>query len=183
MGRYRDPRERTLVVCAAFDEALDAALASVRAGLRAGGVRAPAAPRHRAHLTLAGAPCPPAGTAAFTAAVATAAEGLPAVGVVLDEAGAFGRGAVLWAGPRRVEALRAWHADVAAALAGAGLVNAFATSEPGRWVPHCTLARRVRPAQAVPALQALLPVAGRAVALAVVEVGGAGDLALAPLTG
>ena len=176
-------RERTLVVCAAFDPALDGALARVRQDLRAAGVRAPAAPRHRDHLTLLGAACPPAGTAAFTAAVAAAAAALPAVGVVLDEAGTFGRGAVLWAGCRQDGALRAWHADVVEALAAQGLGNAFATSAPGRWVPHCTLARRVRAAQAVPALQGLLPVAGRVQALAVVEVGGTGDLALAPLTG
>ncbi|MCI2238672.1 2'-5' RNA ligase family protein [Paenibacillus sp. TRM 82003] len=181
MGGGAGARERTLVVCAAFDAPLGAALEQVRRRLRAAGVRAPAAPRHRPHLTVLGAPCPPGGTAAFADAVARAAAEVPAVDVVLDEAGTFGRGAVLWAGCREPGPLRDWHATASAALASAGLVNTFATAAPGRWVPHCTLARRVRPAAAVAALREHLPVAGRVEALAVVEVGGAGDVALAPL--
>ncbi|WP_432485320.1 2'-5' RNA ligase family protein [Kineococcus esterisolvens] len=177
------PRERTLAVCAAFGADLDRALEEVRGGLRAAGVRVPAEPRHRPHLTLLGSPCPREGTAPFTAAVASAAARLPAVEVVLDRAGTFGRGAVLWAGCGEAGPLSDWHATASAALASAGLVNAFPAAGPGRWVPHCTLARRVRPVPAVAALRELLPVAGRVEALAVVEVGGAGDLALSPLRG
>ncbi|WP_432492606.1 2'-5' RNA ligase family protein [Kineococcus auxinigenes] len=176
-------RERTLVVCAAFDAGLEESLAAVRRSLRAAGVRAPAVPRHRPHLTVLGAGCPPEGTAAFTSSVAAAAAALPPVPVVLDEAGTFGRGAVLWAGCREAGALRDWHADAVEALTAHGLRNGFATSAPGRWVPHCTLARRVRAAPALAALEPLLPLAGRVEALAVVEVGGTGDLALSALGG
>ncbi|WP_432530958.1 2'-5' RNA ligase family protein, partial [Kineococcus auxinigenes] len=93
-------RERTLVVCAAFDAGLEESLAAVRRSLRAAGVRAPAVPRHRPHLTVLGAGCPPEGTAAFTSSVAAAAAALPPVPVVLVEAGTFGRGAVVWGGCR-----------------------------------------------------------------------------------
>ncbi|NAZ76887.1 2'-5' RNA ligase family protein [Kineococcus sp. T13] len=169
----------TRVVCAAFDADLDAGLAAVAGDLRAGGVRVPP-PRHRPHLTLAGSDLPPE---QVLAAVRAAAADLAGTAVHLDEAGTFRRGAVLWVGTG-APGLLAWHADVLAALAGAGLANAFPNAAPGRWRPHCTLARRVRPgsvAAAVEVVRAALPLSGRVRALAVLEVGGSGDLGLVPL--
>ncbi|WP_345713457.1 hypothetical protein, partial [Kineococcus glutinatus] len=64
------PRERTLVVVAAFDAAAEAALADLREALRRSGIRVPARPRHRPHLTLVGGPCPPADTDRVLAATA-----------------------------------------------------------------------------------------------------------------
>ncbi|GAB7190492.1 hypothetical protein NUM3379_11980 [Kineococcus sp. NUM-3379] len=177
-------RERTLVVCAAFDAGLDAAVADLLERLRRTGTRVPAAPRHRPHLTLLGLPCPAAATQDVLAAAEEVAAALPPVPVALDVAGTFGGGAVLWAGPSQAAGLAAWHGEVLARAAAQGLRNTLATARPGRWAPHCTLARRVRDVPAaVRAVEAGLPLAGRVEALAVLEVGGAGDLAHVRLGG
>ena len=177
-------RERTLVVCAAFDAGLDAGFAALLERLRRTGTRVPAVPRHRPHLTLLGLPCPEEETGTVLAAVERVAAALPPVPVTLDVAGSFRGGAVLWAGPSRVADLAAWHGEVVARAAAHGVRNTLATARPGRWAPHCTLARRVRDVPAaVRAVEAGLPVAGRAEALAVLEVGGTGDLAHVALGG
>ncbi|PPK98615.1 2'-5' RNA ligase [Kineococcus xinjiangensis] len=170
-------RERTLVVCAAFDADLEAGLGRLQGSLRQAGVRVPHPPRHRPHLTLLGGACPEPETARVLDAVAGAAAETAPVEVVLDRAGTFRGGAVLWAGPGDTAALARWHGDAVAAVERHGVVNELGTARPGRWAPHCTLARRVRDVPAaVRTVEAGLPLAGRVVALVVLEVGGAGDL-------
>ncbi|WP_432563803.1 2'-5' RNA ligase family protein [Kineococcus sp. SYSU DK003] len=159
----------TYVVCAAFDPDLDARVLALQQALRDAGVHV-APPRHRPHLTLAGSARPLDELLDAVRQTPVAAQG-----VHLDEAGEFRRGAVLWAGTDDA-ALSDWHRNVLQ-----DVPNEFPNAGPGQWRAHCTLARRV-PQQlrttALDVVRAALPLTGRIEALAVVQVGGSGDLAL-----
>jgi 2'-5' RNA ligase len=178
----------TAVVCAAFDPGTDAAILAVRERLRALGHRLPDQPRHRPHFTLAAAGVDPGAELERLAAVVeeVAARHQP-VPVTLSEVGRFGRAGALWLGPGTAPALADLHRDVVRALATAGWASAFGErSDPGQWVPHCTLATRV-PTPRLRELHAALsdgyrPIAGTIDALATILVGGRGDAAHAPLT-
>jgi 2'-5' RNA ligase len=106
----------------------------------------------------------------------------------LDEVGRFGRAGVVWLGPGRAPALADLQRDVAASLEAAGWPPAFGQrSDPGQWVPHCTLATRI----AKPLLRqvqetvrgSFKPIDASVAGLAVILVGGRGDVAHVPLTG
>jgi 2'-5' RNA ligase len=107
--------------------------------------------------------------------------------VPFDQVGRFGRAGALWLGPttlpRDVARLQR---DADAALVAAGWDRAFGQhSEPAQWVAHCTLATRI----AKPELRAVQqqvqrgyrPFTARIDALAVILVGGRGDIAHLPL--
>lgn len=100
-------------------------------------------PTNRPHLTLASADQLPPGAAA---AIADALGVLP-VAVRLDGLHFFGgrAGVLAWAVDGG-DALRELHAQVWAALDGAGR---HPQHEPGAWTPHVSLARRLPPDQAL----------------------------------
>jgi 2'-5' RNA ligase len=106
----------------------------------------------------------------------------------LHEVGRFGRAGVVWLGPGRVPALVDLQRDVAGTLEAAGWPPAFGQrSDPGQWVPHCTLATRI----AKPLLRqvqetvrsSFQAIDASVDALAVILVGGRGDIAHVRLTG
>ena len=165
------------VVCAAFDADSDAAVAAVLGQLRDFGVRVPRQPAHRVHITLGAASADPGEIAPIAADVA-ARHG--PFDVTLDRVGTFARGSIAWLGPSRNDALAALQRDVAEALAG--YPPAFGEqTDPSRWVPHCTLARRTTPRIADQLRAQYLPLTVRIAALATIVVGGRGDAALARL--
>jgi 2'-5' RNA ligase len=173
----------TAVVCAAFDDATDAAVLAVRELVRATGVDLPPQPRHRPHFSLAAARV--AQGAELDRLVAVAAEVAAAhepFGLVLDEIGSFSRAGVLWLGPAASRRLATLQCSVADALREAGWPPAFGErSDAATWVPHCTLATRL-PASRLRAVQAAVraqfrPIPARIDALATILVGGHGDLA------
>jgi 2'-5' RNA ligase len=185
-ARHTGRGQVTAVVCAAFDEVTDEEILAVRELVRAAGVPLPLRPPHRPHLTLA---------AARTARerlgdVVTVAESVAsrhcAVPIVLDQVGRFGRAGALWLGPTASPALIALQRDAEESLRAAGWAPAFGhRSDPDQWVPHCTLATRLAKPQ-LRAIQATLreeyrTIDGSISALAVILVGGRGDVSLAAL--
>ncbi|MGN6606379.1 MAG: 2'-5' RNA ligase family protein [Jatrophihabitans sp.] len=179
----------TAVLCAAFDEASDAAILRVRERLRALGHALPDRPPHRPHLTFAAARVERGGeldrVVAVAAQVAARHAPLP---LVLSHVGRFGRAGALWLGPDPSPALAALQADAHESLLAAGWPAAFGErSDAGQWAPHCTLATRV-PKPRLRDLQDALadgyePIHALVDAVATILVGGRGDTALAPLTG
>lgn len=176
----------TAVVCAAFDADTDQAVYAVREVLRAAGVPLPDRPPHRPHFSLAAARVPRDELARIVALASTVAAQHPAVPIVLSEVGRFGRAGALWLGPAPSRGLAALQRDVYRTLKHAGWPSAFGErSAPRLWVPHCTLATRV----AKPLLRDLQahvaadyqPIRGVIDALAVILVGGRGDVAHLPL--
>ena len=176
----------TAVVCAAFDVTTDDAVYAVRERVRALGVPLPDRPPHRPHFSLSAARVPRAELAAVVDVAAEVAARHEPVAVTLSEVGRFDPAGALWLGPSANRGLTELHAAGYAALRHAGLPPAFGErSAPGHWVPHCTLATRV----ATPRLRELhaalaseyQPVRGIVDALAVILVGGQGDLAHLPL--
>jgi 2'-5' RNA ligase len=179
----------TAVVCAAFDRALDDAVYAVRERVRAAGVPLPPRPPHRPHFSFAAARVAPGEELDRVVAVAAevAARRAP-VPIALTEVGRFGRAGALWLGPAPNRELPALQRDVYRSLKHAGWPSAFgAQSAPNLWVAHCTLATRV----AKPLLRQVQdrivagyePLRGSVDALAVILVGGRGDIAHLPLTG
>ena len=176
----------TAVVCTAFDPATDEAVYAVREQLRDAGVPLPDRPPHRPHFSLAAARVP---RTEFDRVIAVATEVAgrhPPLPIALSEVGRFGRSGALWLGPAPSRGLAALQHDTYRALKQAGWPSAFGDrSAPRLWVPHCTLATRV----AKPLLRDLQaavsdgyePIRGTVDALAVILVGGRGDIAHLPL--
>jgi 2'-5' RNA ligase len=178
----------TAVVCAAFDAAIDEGVYALRNVVRAAGVPLPPRPPHRPHFSLAAARVQRGEeldrVVALAADVAARHEPVP---LVLSEVGRFGRAGVLWLGPAPTRGLPALQRDVYRSLKHAGWPSAFGErSAPNLWVPHCTLATRVakpllRDVQEIVQTQ-YEPIRGSVDALAVILVGGRGDVAHLPLT-
>lgn len=177
------------MVCAAFDAATDEAIYAVRERVRAAGVALPDRPPHRPHFSLTAARVHRGEQLDRVVALAgeVAACHCP-VPIALREVGRFGRAGTLWLGPAPNRGLPALQRDVYRTLKHAGWPPEFGQrSAPNLWVPHCTLATRV-PKPALRDVQVRItdgyePIRGRVDALAVILVGGRGDLAHAPLTG
>jgi 2'-5' RNA ligase len=175
------------VVCTAFDPATDEAVYAVRELVRAAGVPLPDRPPHRPHFSLAAARVRPGEELDRVVAVAAeiAARHGP-IPLALTEVGRFGRAGALWLGPTPNAGLPALQRDTYRSLKRAGWPSAFGErSAPNLWVPHCTLATRV----AKPLLRELQeavqaqyrPIRATVDALAVILVGGRGDVAHLPL--
>ena len=174
------------VVCAAFDAATDEAVNAVRDVVRAAGIRLPERPAHRPHLSLAAADVETDAVEQVVAVARGVAEAHAAFEIVLDEVGRFGRAGVLWLGPFRPSAERKLQRNADAALTNAGWPRAFGQrTEPAQWVAHCTVAVRVaepRLREVQAAVRAdYRPTHAWVDALAVILVGGRGDVAHLPL--
>lgn len=179
----------TAVVCAAFDPGTDDAIYGVRELVRAAGIDLPPRPPHRPHFSLAAARVALGVELDRVIAVAGAIAGAHRpIDLVLSEVGRFGRAGVVWLGPADSPALATLQRDVASALSDAGWPAAFGErSDPGGWVPHCTLATRV-PKPQLRDVQAAVrsqyrPIRGTVDALATILVGGRGDVGYASLSG
>lgn len=177
----------TAVVCAAFDAQLDNAVYALRDVVRDAGVPLPPQPPHRPHFSFAAARVEKGPeldrVVAVAAEIAARHEPVP---IVLTEVGRFGRAGALWLGPAPNRGLPALQRDVYRSLKHAGWPSAFGErSAPKLWVPHLTLATRVAKPH-LRGVQELLraqyqPIRGRVDALAVILVGGRGDVAHLPL--
>lgn len=177
----------TAVVCTAFDAALDEAVYALRDVVRDAGVPLPPRPPHRPHFSLAAARVQQGDeldrVISVAAEIAARHEPVP---IVLTEVGRFGRAGALWLGPAPNRGLPALQRDVYRSLKRAGWPSAFGDrSAPKLWVPHLTLATRVakpllRDVQEVVRTQ-YQPIRGAVDALAVILVGGRGDVAHLPL--
>jgi 2'-5' RNA ligase len=178
----------TAVVCAAFDADLDEAVFALRDVVRESGVPLPPRPPHRPHFSLAAARVERGPeldrVVALASEVAARHQPIP---IVLTEVGRFGRAGALWLGPAANHGLPALQRDVYRSLKHAGWPSAFGErSAPNLWVAHLTLATRV----AKPLLRDVQqrvqdqyrPIRGTVDALAVILVGGRGDIARLPLT-
>lgn len=180
----------TAVVVAAFDAATDAAVLAAREIVREAGILLKDRPPQRPHFSLAAARVTPGPELDRVLALTGELAGRHApVEVPFDHVGRFGRAGAVWLGPReRVPALDAIQADADTTLRAAGRPRAFGEhSDPARWVAHCTLATRIdkpllRRVQAQVAA-AHRPMTARVEALAVILVGGSGDLLHVPLRG
>jgi 2'-5' RNA ligase len=178
----------TAVVCAAFDADTDEAIYAVRERVRAAGVGTlPERPPHRPHFSLSAARVSRGPeldrVLAVTGDLAAAHTPIP---IVLTEVGRFGRAGALWLGPASTRGLPALQRDVYRGLKQAGWPAAFGDrSAPRLWVAHCTLATRVPKPQLRDVQAAVLdgyePIRGTVDALAVILVGGRGDVGYAPL--
>jgi 2'-5' RNA ligase len=177
----------TAVVCAAFDAAIDDAVYALRDVVRDAGVPLPPRPPHRPHFSLAAARVQRGEeldrVVAVAGEVAARHEPIP---LALTEVGRFGRAGALWLGPAATRGLPALQRDVHRSLKKAGWASAFGErSAPNLWVPHLTLATRVakpllRDVQQV-VREHYEPIRGTVDALAVILVGGRGDVAHLPL--
>jgi 2'-5' RNA ligase len=145
----------------------------------------PPRPPHRPHFSLSAARVPNDELDAVVAAAAEVAARHEPVPIALTEVGRFGRSGALWLGPAPNRGLPALHKDVYRALKRNWPPAFGERSAPNLWVPHLTLATRV----AKPLLrdvqhtieQEYQPVRGTIDALAVILVGGRGDVAHLPL--
>ena len=173
----------TAVVCAAFDPAGDAAIYVVRERVRLAGISLPDRPPHRPHFSLAAARVERGDEldrlVEVAAGVATRHSPIP---LTLNEVGRFGRSGVLWLGPDRCPALADLQRDSVESIAATGWPAAFGErTEPAQWIAHCTLATRVPKPELREVQQAVRvgyePVAATVDALAVILVGGSGDIA------
>jgi len=179
----------TAVVCAAFDAATDQAVLAVRHTVRAAGVTLPDRPPHRPHLSLAAATVDRDEIDRVVRAAQAVAASRAPFDVPLDQVGRFGRAGVVWLGPSaRVPALDELQSAADQALRAHGWPRAFGVhSDPAHWVAHCTLATRLpKPflRQVQHAVRAAYqPIVARVDALAIILVGGRGDVAHLPLRG
>lgn len=179
----------TAVVCTAFDPATDEQIYRVRERVRTAGVRLPERPPHRPHFSLAAARVSRESGLDRVVEVAARLAGSHApLDVTLDEVGRFGRAGVVWLGPsQRPLHVVTLQQDVDAALRADGWARAFGErSDPAQWVAHCTLATRL-PKPQLREVQAAVrahyrPIPARIDALAVILVGGRGDVAHLPLS-
>ncbi|HEX3336181.1 MAG TPA: 2'-5' RNA ligase family protein [Jatrophihabitans sp.] len=166
------------VVCAAFDAAADAVIEELRAQVEATGQRVRRA--HRPHLTLAAARVIDADEVVARAAE-VAARHRP-ISLTMAGLDSFPSG-VVFVRPEPSAALRELQRDAHQTLVAARLGPAFGEQgDPAQWVAHCTLATRV-PARGRNRLlgKGLRPFAASVEALAVILVGGHGDVAHLPL--
>lgn len=169
----------TAVVCAAFDAPSDDRIERLRRLVEGEGLRVRRA--HRPHLTLSGARV--ASSASVGRVVEEVARRHGPIRLAATGLGSFPSG-VLYVEVAASESLDALQRDAHATLASTWPPAFGAQSEPDTWVAHCTLATRVSP----PALQRLTaagfdPFPLVVDALAVLEVGGTGDVAHLPLGG
>ena len=184
------PRQRgqvTAVVCAAFDTAVDDAVYALRDVVRDAGIPLPPRPPHRPHFSLSAARVPKDSVDEVVAVAADIVVRHEPVPIVLTEVGRFGRAGALWLGPAPNRGLPALHKDAFRSLKRVWPPAWGERSAPNLWVPHLTLATRV----AKPLLrdvqrtieQEYQPIRGTIDALAVILVGGRGDIAHLPLAG
>lgn len=179
----------TAVLCAAFDAETDERILAVRELVRAAGIVLPDAPPHRPHLTMTAARVERgAELDSVVAAAGDVATRHSAFAVRLDAVGRFGRAGALWLGTSRAAALVALQRDAAAAVERAGWPDAFGhRTDPAAWVPHCTLATRVPKPQLRDVQHAVRatyqPIDATVAGVAVILVGGRGDVALCPFAG
>jgi 2'-5' RNA ligase len=175
----------TAVVCAAFDGALDEAVYALRDVVRHAGVPLPPRPPHRPHFSLSAARVRIDELDAVMAVAGEVAARHQPVPIVLTEVGRFGRAGALWLGPTPNQGLPALQRDVFRSMKRVWPPAWGERSAPSLWVPHLTLATRVaKPLlrtvqEAVQAQYA--PIRGTIDALAVILVGGRGDVAHLPL--
>lgn len=178
----------TAVVCAAFDPATDDAVYAVRERVRGAGIVLPDRPPHRPHFSLTAARVQRGEELDRVLALAAELAGTQTpVPIALSEVGRFGRAGTLWLGPAPNRGLPALQRAVYRAMKRSWPPAFGEQSAPNLWVPHCTLATRV-PKPQLRTVQAALatgyePIRGRVDALAVILVGGRGDVAHAPLAG
>jgi 2'-5' RNA ligase len=177
----------TAVVCAAFDAALDEAVYALRDVVRDAGVPLPPRPPHRPHFSMSAARVPRESLEDVVAVAAEVAARHEPVPIVLTEVGRFGRAGALWLGPAPNRGLPALQRDVYRALKAQWPPAFGERSAPRLWVPHLTLATRVAKPLLRDVQEAVRahyqPVRGFVDALAVILVGGRGDVAHLPLTG
>ena len=174
----------TAVVCAALDDAGEAAVRARITALAAAGLPVRDPPRLRPHITLAAARVDPEELPRVRETAAAVAARTRPFELVLDHLGTFGRSRVLWLGPAPQPALGALQREVDGALVAAGWARAFGPhSEPERWQPHCTLAAGLPPGRRGAALRLAAgpAIATSVTALVTVLVGGSGDDAVFPL--
>lgn len=167
----------TAVVCAAFDAAGDDHVERLRRVAERAGLRVRRA--HRPHLTLTAARVDePA--AVVTRAGEVAGRHAPTT-LTATGLGSFDSG-VLFVAVTATDPLHALQRDAHATLAAAWPPAFGVQSRPGEWVAHCTLATRVPP-RVLRELTATRfePFPLVVDALAVIEVGGRGDVARLPL--
>lgn len=181
------PGAVTAVVCAAFDAATDEAIYAVRDRVRAAGIVLPDRPPHRPHLTLSAARVPRDQVDAVRAVAAEVVTRHAPVSIALSEVGRFGRAGVLWLGPAANRGLPALQRDVYRSMKPHWPPAFGERSAPALWVPHCTLATRV-PKPILRSVRDAVatgyePIRGCVDALALILVGGHGDVAHLPLTG
>jgi 2'-5' RNA ligase len=167
----------TAVLCAAFDAAADAALDRLRDQVEAAGHRVRRA--HRPHVTLTAARVDQLDEVIdVAAAVAARHAPIPLTMATLDS---FGSG-VLFVAPTDSAALRTLQRDAHRTMAARRPPAFGPQSEPDRWVAHCTLATRLDRAQVRDLRRAPFePFAATVDAIAVIVVGGHGDIARVPL--
>jgi 2'-5' RNA ligase len=181
------PGTVTAVVCAAFDAAVDDAVYALRDVVRDAGVPLPPRPPHRPHFSLSAARVPRDELDAVVAVSAEVAARHDPVPIVLTEVGRFGRAGALWLGPAPNRGLPALHRDVFRSMKREWPPAFGERSAPNLWVPHLTLATRVAKPLLREVQQRLQagyqPISGAVDALAVILVGGRGDVAHLPLTG
>jgi 2'-5' RNA ligase len=170
------------VVCAAFDPETDDRIAEIRAMVRSLGGRAPVNPANRPHLTLTAASVEdPEVIVRLTKRIARRHAPMQ---LRMLSVGSFGRGDVVWLGPRLSAPLKQLQRDVYATLVDAGHEPAFAgQSDPRGWRPHCTIARRLAPDVFAEVQERFRPFTFTVDALATITVGGHGDVGHAPLKG
>lgn len=175
-------------MCAAFDPATDEAIFAVRERVREAGITLPPRPPHRPHFSMSAARVQRGPELDRVVEVAADVAGSFApVPIILTEVGRFGRAGALWLGPAPTRELPALQRAVHRGLKQAGWPPAFGDrSAPRLWVPHCTLATRV-PKPQLREIQAAIsatyrPIRGVVDALAVILVGGRGDIAHLALT-
>ncbi|HEY8300306.1 MAG TPA: 2'-5' RNA ligase family protein [Jatrophihabitans sp.] len=168
------------VVCAAFDPEGEALVAGVQQRLRSYGVRLPRDPAHRPHITLSAALADVGDVGAVTTEIA--ARHAP-FALRLDLIGTFARGSTVWLGTSRAPALSALQHDVHGSLAERWAPAFGEQTDPTRWVPHCTLARRAGRGAADRLRAGHHPLDIRVAALATIVVGERGDAGYVRLTG
>ena len=175
----------TAVISTAFDERTDEAIYGVRDKVRAAGVPLPDRPPHRPHFSLTAARVARDRLDAVVDVAAEVAARQTPIPLILAEVGRFGRAGVLWLGPVPTQELAALQRDAYRSLKRAGWPPAFGErSAPKLWIPHCTVATRVTK-PILRDLQARIsaeyqPIRGSVDALAVILVGGRGDVAHLP---
>jgi 2'-5' RNA ligase len=169
----------TAVVCAAFDAATDEAIEAWR--LRAETAGLPVRRTHRPHVTLSAARVPDAELADVSALAGDVASRHAAIPLTMARLGTFPSG-VLWLRPDESAPLAELQRDVRDTLARRWPSAFGAQSDPDGWVPHCTLAARVsRGPMTRFAREPFAPFPATVDALAVILVGGHGDVAHFPL--
>ncbi|HEY2271723.1 MAG TPA: 2'-5' RNA ligase family protein [Jatrophihabitantaceae bacterium] len=170
------------VVVAGFDPETDERIAEFRAMVRSLGGRAPVNPANRPHLTLTAASVDdPEVIVKLTRRIARRHAPMR---LRMLTVGSFGRGDVVWLGPRLSAPLKDLQRDVYATLVDAGHEPAFAgQSDPRGWRPHCTIARQLTPAVLGEVEDRFRAFNFTVDALATIVVGGHGDVGYAPLKG